>query len=59
MSDNLIPKCVICGRERTIQDDYDYSPLQVLTGKPFGWYSGDDGEICPEDFTKMMGRSNA
>jgi hypothetical protein len=35
-------------------DSYDYSPLQVITGKPLGWYSGDDGEVCPEDMTKML-----
>jgi hypothetical protein len=53
-----IPKCIDCGRERTIQDAYDYSPLQVVTGQPLGWYSGPDGEICPEDMAKMMGRAN-
>jgi hypothetical protein len=55
-----IPKCQICKRERTAgegehpMDSYDYSPLQVVTGKPLGWYSGEDGEICPEDMTKML-----
>ena len=53
-----IPKCSDCGRERTIQDAYDYSPLQVVTGQPLGWYSGSDGEICPEDMAKMMGQAN-
>jgi hypothetical protein len=56
-----VQKCSLCGRERTLgdgehpMDSYDYSPLQVLTGKPLGWYSGDDGELCPEDMTKTMG----
>jgi len=62
MSEVQIQKCSICQRERTIgavgsphpMDAYDYSPLQVLTGQPLGWYSGDDGEVCPEDMTKMM-----
>ena len=50
--------CAVCGRERTA-DDRDYSPLQVIHGRPLGWYSGDDGEICPEDFAKLMGRADA
>lgn len=55
MSDELnIPKCSICGRERTIYDVNDYNPLQAIIGAPLGWYSGDDGEMCPEDMTKMM-----
>lgn len=49
-----VPKCGICKRERTIDDAYDYNPLQVITGKPLGWYSGDDGEVCPEDMEKMI-----
>jgi hypothetical protein len=35
-------------------DAYDYSPLQVVTGSAMGWYSGDDGEICPEDMEKTI-----
>lgn len=51
------PKCSLCGRERTIDDAYDYNPLQAMTGKPLGWYSGDDGEVCPECMTtKVMNR---
>lgn len=55
-----VPTCSLCGRKRTIADPahpmdaYDYSPMQAITGQPLGWYSGDDGEICPEDMTKMM-----
>jgi len=52
MSD--IPKCAMCGRERTFRDAYDYNPLQVVTGQPLGWYSGDDGEVCPECMTKTI-----
>lgn len=55
MSD-LIPKCSVCGRERTLADAYDYHPIQVVTGRPLGWYSGSDGEICPEDMTEMLRR---
>lgn len=56
-----VQKCSLCQRERTLgdgehpMDAYDYSPLQVMTRKPVGWYSGDDGEMCPECFTSMMG----
>ncbi len=52
--------CGMCRRKRTIgdgehpMDAYDYSPLQVLTGKPLGWYSGDDGQMCPECMTETL-----
>lgn len=46
-------KCVACGRERK-PSDFDYSPIQVITNAELGWYSGDDGEICPEDMTKTI-----
>ena len=49
-----IPTCGNCRRERTLEDAYDYHPMQVMTGKPLGWYSGDDGEVCPECMTKML-----
>ncbi|ORA23432.1 hypothetical protein BST13_35275 [Mycobacterium aquaticum] len=49
-----LPKCSSCHRERTLNDAYDYNPLQVVTGQPLGWYSGDDGEVCPECMTKML-----
>tara|TARA_Y100001973_G_scaffold103735_1_gene171694 strand:+ start:6468 stop:6827 length:360 start_codon:yes stop_codon:yes gene_type:complete len=48
------PKCCMCGRYRTVQDAYDYNPLQVVTGQPLGWYSGDDGEICPQCMTTTI-----
>lgn len=57
-----IPKCGRCSRERTMgtseypMDSYDYSPLQVVTGQPLGWYSADDGEVCPECMTEMIAR---
>lgn len=56
----MAPSCSVCSRERTVgtgehqMDSYDYSPLQFLTGKSVGWYSGDDGEVCPECMTKML-----
>ena len=53
-----IQKCSVCGRERTLADANDYNPIQAITGAPLGWYSGDDGEICPEDFTKLMRLGN-
>lgn len=48
------PRCGACNRPRTPQDAYDYNPLQVVTNQPLGWYSGDDGEMCPECMTKIM-----
>lgn len=51
-----VPKCSGCGRERTISDDYDFNPLQIITGRPLGWYSGDDGEICPACMADVVGR---
>lgn len=49
-----MPTCSSCRRERTLNDAYDYNPTQAITGKPFGWYSGDDGEVCPECMEKML-----
>lgn len=46
-----IPICASCGRQRTLQDVNDYNPLQVVTGAPIGWYSGDDSEICGQCMT--------
>lgn len=50
----VVPKCVLCQRERTLQDAYDYNPLQVVTGQPLGWYSADDGEMCGACMTAMI-----
>lgn len=61
------PTCTSCGRTRRIGDSahpmdaYDYSPLQALTGQPFGWYNGADageGDQCPECFTKLFEDAN-
>lgn len=46
-------ECAVCHRERT-PGDADYNPMQVILGQPLGWYSGDDGEICPEDMAEML-----
>lgn len=48
--------CDLCGRDRTFTglDAYDYHPAQVVTGQPLGWYSGDDGEVCPECMERMV-----
>ena len=35
-------------------DVYDYTPMQMMTGQPLGWYSGPDGEVCPEDMEKNL-----
>ena len=49
--------CAVCGRERT-PADFDYNPIQVFWGNPLGWYSGDDGEFCPDDIGKLTSRAN-
>ena len=50
-----VPKCGMCDRERTIDDVYDYNPLQVVMGRPLGWYSGGvEGQVCPECMTKTI-----
>lgn len=33
MPEDMIQKCSICGRERTLNDAYDYNPIQAITGK--------------------------
>lgn len=54
------PPCSMCRRQRTVgdpahpMDTYAYSPLQVITNQPLGWYSGDDGEVCPECMEKTI-----
>lgn len=48
--------CDDCGKTRT--DEPDYSPMQLLLGQPVGWYSGDDGELCPADMQKLFNRAN-
>lgn len=53
-NDSIVPTCGLCRRERTLADAYDYNPIQAITGKPLGWYSGSDGEMCPECMTKTM-----
>lgn len=49
--------CSICGKPRT-PDVPSYTPIQAMTGQPLGWYSGDDGEICPKDIAELMGVGN-
>lgn len=49
-----VPTCSLCRRQRTVSDAYDYNPLQVITGQPVGWYSGDDGEVCPQCMAKTL-----
>ncbi len=50
--------CDICKKVRT--DEPDYSPMQLLfpNAARVGWYSGDDGEICPDDMKKLFDRAN-
>lgn len=46
--------CADCGRPRTLADDYDYTPLQLITGRPLGWYNGDDEQMCGECLAATM-----
>jgi hypothetical protein len=46
--------CQNCGRERTLADDYDYNPLQLVTGRRLGWFSGDGEQVCGECLAAMM-----
>ena len=48
------PMCSSCGRERTLEDWYDYNPIQAVTGRPLGWYNGDDNQTCGQCLTAMM-----
>lgn len=48
------PTCGSCRRERTTNDWYDYNPIQAVTGRPLGWYNGDDGQTCGQCLTAMM-----
>ena len=58
------PTCTQCQRIRYERfedglhpmDAYDYSPLQVITGQSVGWYSGDDGDMCPECMAEVLSR---
>jgi len=46
--------CAACGRHRTLADDYDYSPLQLFTGRPLGWFNGDGEQMCGDCLSKSM-----
>lgn len=51
-------ECNMCGRERTPNDVADYNPIQAVTGQQLGWYSGEDGEVCPECMTTLLTKAN-
>lgn len=46
--------CGHCKRARTLADDYDYTPLQIFTGRPFGWFNGDNEQMCGQCLTLAM-----
>jgi hypothetical protein len=46
--------CAGCGRERTLADDYDYTPLQVFTGRKLGWFNGEGEQMCGECLAATM-----
>jgi hypothetical protein len=45
--------CQTCGRPRR-HDEHDYTPMDLVTGRPLGWYSGDDGEFCGPCLADIM-----
>lgn len=51
---NPVPVCADCGRERTIADDYDYTPMQLVTGRKLGWFNGDGEQMCGECLDATM-----
>jgi hypothetical protein len=46
--------CAACGRERTLADDYDYNPLQLVTGRPLGWFNCDGEQMCGQCLLATM-----
>ena len=56
MKEKSMSTCSSCNIERSTEPDY--SPIQAITGQPFGWYSGDDGEMCPACFTDIFDTAN-
>lgn len=46
--------CAGCGRHRTLADDYDYTPLQLVTRRPLGWFNGDGEQMCGDCLGKSM-----
>lgn len=46
--------CGWCGRKRTLADDYDYTPMQIFTGRKLGWFNGDGEQMCGECLAAMM-----
>jgi hypothetical protein len=46
--------CADCGRARTLADDYDYTPLQLVTGRPLGWFNGDGEQMCGQCLAATM-----
>lgn len=49
-----VPVCGSCGRQRTLADDYDYTPMQLFTGRPLGWFNGDGEQMCGQCLTGAM-----
>lgn len=48
--------CMECGKART--DEPDYSPMDLILGRSPGWYSGDDGQLCPDCMAALFGTAN-
>ncbi len=51
------PTCDLCGRARR-DDEPAYDPFVWLAQNRAGWYSGDDGELCPSCLSALIQRAN-
>lgn len=45
--------CEKCRRVR-MPGEREYDSLQIFSGGPYGWYSGDDGEVCGRCLARMI-----
>jgi hypothetical protein len=57
-TDATATKCEMADCTTVRTDEPDYSPVQAFVGQQIGWYSGDDGEICPKHLAEALARSN-
>jgi hypothetical protein len=48
--------CDDCGKVRTTEPDYN--PFALLVRGEVGWYSGNDGELCPPCIAGMIAGAN-
>lgn len=53
----MSPACDMCGRGK-LPNEPEYNPIDLMTGRTTGWYSGDDGEICGSCMVKLYRKAN-